>query len=98
MVEDVNEFAPKWKIHDNGEPAQTLATGVSVEEGQLLEEVMLSGMNLSKLSWFTTLFWPYQVIRVEAVDEDCSPHFGDICGYDIESQGQPFTITKEGTN
>lgn len=38
----------------------------------------------------------FQVIRVEAADEDCSPHFGDICGYAIESQGQPFSISKEG--
>ena len=38
----------------------------------------------------------FQVIRVEAKDEDCSPHFGDICGYEIESKGQPFTISKEG--
>ena len=38
----------------------------------------------------------FQVIRVEATDEDCSPHYGDICGYQIESQNQPFTISKEG--
>ena len=38
----------------------------------------------------------FQVIRVDASDEDCSPHYGDICGYEIESQGQPFSISKEG--
>jgi len=79
LVEDVNEFAPKWKIRSNeksseSEPVHTLATNVAIEEGQLLEEV----------------------IRVEATDEDCSPHYGDICGYQIESQNQPFTISKEG--
>jgi len=78
LVEDVNEFAPKWKIHsENKEESasdHTLATNVAIEEGQLLEEV----------------------ISVEANDEDCSPHYGDICGYEIESQGQPFTISKEG--
>ena len=37
-----------------------------------------------------------QVVRVEAVDRDCSPKFGDICDYQIESQGQPFAISKEG--
>lgn len=42
MVEDVNEFAPKWRLNGNEEePAQTLTTGVSIEEGQLLEEVCL---------------------------------------------------------
>ena len=35
---------------------------------------------------------------MEAGDEDCSLHFGNICGYDIESPGQPFSISKEGTN
>jgi hypothetical protein len=33
---------------------------------------------------------------VEAVDKDCSPKFGDICDYKIESQDQPFDISKEG--
>ena len=42
------------------------------------------------------IFFSFQVIRVEATDEDCSPHYGDICGYQIESQNQPFTISKEG--
>ena len=44
LVEDVNEFAPKWKIRSNeksseSEPVHTLATNVAIEEGQLLEEV-----------------------------------------------------------
>ena len=43
LVEDVNEFAPKWKIHsENKEESasdHTLATNVAIEEGQLLEEV-----------------------------------------------------------
>ena len=49
--------------------------------------------SVSKIIYNITLF---QVIRVDAKDEDCSPHFGDICGYEIESKGQPFTISKEG--
>ena len=42
MVEDVNEFAPKWKIRSDNteEPIPTLATSVSIEEGQLFEEVI----------------------------------------------------------
>ncbi len=38
----------------------------------------------------------FQVIRVEAQDDDCSPKYGDICSYEIESPGQPFTISNEG--
>ena len=45
--------------------------------------------------WSSKYFF-FQVIRVDASDEDCSPHYGDICGYEIESQGQPFSISKEG--
>ena len=44
LVEDVNEFAPKWKIQTgNKEESEehTLATDVAIEEGQLLEEVTL---------------------------------------------------------
>ena len=42
MVQDVNEFAPKWNIRSEdiaNEPLHTLTTGVSIEEGQLFEEV-----------------------------------------------------------
>ena len=45
---------------------------------------------------FETLLLFSQVIHVEGTDDDCSPHFGDICDYQIESQGQPFSISKEG--
>jgi hypothetical protein len=43
LVEDVNEFAPKWNIRSEnpGEPIHTLATSVSIEEGQLFEEVSI---------------------------------------------------------
>ena len=46
MVEDVNEFAPKWNIRSDPipenekEPLHTLTTGVAIEEGQLFEEVI----------------------------------------------------------
>ena len=42
MVQDVNEFAPKWNIRSEdiaNEPLHTLTTGVAIEEGQLFEEV-----------------------------------------------------------
>ena len=56
--------------------------------------------NVTYVLWepkeFLLLIVFFQVIRVDASDEDCSPHYGDICGYEIESQGQPFSISKEG--
>ena len=49
LVEDVNEFAPKWSIRSDEkeiseeakhqQPVHTLTTNVAIEEGQLLEEV-----------------------------------------------------------
>ena len=48
LVEDVNEFAPKWSIRsdekeisgeEHQQPVHTLAINVAIEEGQLLEEV-----------------------------------------------------------
>ena len=47
-------------------------------------------------NFYSSKYFFFQVIRVDASDEDCSPHYGDICGYEIESQGQPFSISKEG--
>ena len=39
------------------------------------------------------------LIQVEAHDQDCSPKFGDICGYQIlQSDQQPFVISKQGRN
>ena len=49
MVQDVNEFAPKWNIRSEdiaNEPLHTLTTGVSIEEGQLFEEVSASVCNV----------------------------------------------------
>lgn len=41
-----------------------------------------------------------EIIRVEASDRDCSPLFGDICKYEIQTADStdhlPFTIDKEG--
>lgn len=37
-----------------------------------------------------------EIIRVEAMDRDCTPRFGDICKYDILNDDQPFTINNEG--
>ena len=57
LVEDVNEFAPKWKIHtENKEESasdHTLATNVAIEEGQLLEEVTQHIFNC----WLYTMFF-----------------------------------------
>ena len=37
------------------------------------------------------------LIRVTAKDADCSPKYGDICGYDIlQSDQQPFVISTDG--
>ena len=46
------------------------------------------------------------IVQVEAVDRDCSPKFGDVCGYEIlhtsasddnnEQNRQPFAINAEG--
>uniref|UniRef100_A0A8C4QZF4 Cadherin domain-containing protein n=1 Tax=Eptatretus burgeri TaxID=7764 RepID=A0A8C4QZF4_EPTBU len=36
------------------------------------------------------------VLRVEATDGDCSPQFGQICGYEILTPGSPFSIDMDG--
>lgn len=36
------------------------------------------------------------ILRVEAVDADCSPQFSQICSYDIVTPDVPFTIDKDG--
>ncbi|XP_036901190.1 calsyntenin-1 isoform X3 [Sturnira hondurensis] len=36
------------------------------------------------------------VLRVEAVDADCSPQFSQICSYEIVTPNVPFTIDKDG--
>ena len=36
-----------------------------------------------------------QVVRLEAKDDDCA-EYGDICGYDIETESQPFEIDGKG--
>ena len=37
-----------------------------------------------------------EITRVTATDQDCSPEFGDICKYEIQTADQPFTIDNEG--
>ena len=34
--------------------------------------------------------------QVRATDRDCSPDFGDVCGYEILTQNEPFQIDREG--
>ncbi|XP_072334001.1 calsyntenin-1 isoform X3 [Scyliorhinus torazame] len=36
------------------------------------------------------------VLRVEAIDADCSPQFSQICSYEIVTPDVPFTIDKDG--
>uniref|UniRef100_A0A803T872 Calsyntenin-1 n=1 Tax=Anolis carolinensis TaxID=28377 RepID=A0A803T872_ANOCA len=36
------------------------------------------------------------VLKVEAVDADCSPQFSQICSYEIVTPDVPFTIDKDG--
>lgn len=38
------------------------------------------------------------VLRVEAVDADCSPQFSQICSYEIVTPDVPFTVDKDGEN
>ncbi len=56
LVEDVNEFAPKWKMpkgDETKEPLHALTTNVAIEEGQLLEEVRIShGYFARQMLWF----------------------------------------------
>ncbi|CAK1595642.1 unnamed protein product [Parnassius mnemosyne] len=38
-----------------------------------------------------------EIVRVEATDRDCTPHYGDVCKYEIVTdRNQPFTIDNEG--
>ncbi|KAM5140656.1 calsyntenin-1 isoform 4-T4 [Mantella aurantiaca] len=36
------------------------------------------------------------ILKVEAVDADCSPQFSQICSYEIVTPDVPFTIDKDG--
>lgn len=36
------------------------------------------------------------ILRVEAVDADCSPQFSQICSYEIVTPDVPFAIDKDG--
>ncbi|KAM4702726.1 calsyntenin-1 isoform 2-T2 [Rhinophrynus dorsalis] len=36
------------------------------------------------------------ILKVEAVDADCSPQFSQICNYEIVTPNVPFTIDKDG--
>lgn len=36
------------------------------------------------------------ILRVEAVDADCSPQFSQICSYEIVTPDAPFSIDKDG--
>ena len=38
------------------------------------------------------------ILRVEAVDADCSPQFSQICSYEIITPDVPFTVDKDGKN
>lgn len=36
------------------------------------------------------------IVRVQAVDADCSPQFSQICSYEIVTPDVPFTVDKDG--
>uniref|UniRef100_UPI00398F8B2A calsyntenin-1 isoform X4 n=1 Tax=Pristiophorus japonicus TaxID=55135 RepID=UPI00398F8B2A len=36
------------------------------------------------------------ILRVEAIDADCSPQFSQICSYEIVTPDVPFTVDKDG--
>ena len=38
------------------------------------------------------------ILKVEAVDADCSPQFSQICNYEIVTPDVPFAIDKDGKN
>ncbi|XP_068624721.1 calsyntenin-1 [Battus philenor] len=38
-----------------------------------------------------------ELVRVQATDRDCTPHYGDVCKYEIlTDRNQPFAIDNEG--
>ncbi|XP_058530833.1 calsyntenin-1 isoform X3 [Ochotona princeps] len=39
---------------------------------------------------------PGNILRVEAVDADCSPQFSQICSYEILTPDVPFTVDEDG--
>uniref|UniRef100_A0A1B0C0A2 Cadherin domain-containing protein n=1 Tax=Glossina palpalis gambiensis TaxID=67801 RepID=A0A1B0C0A2_9MUSC len=38
-----------------------------------------------------------EIIRVEAIDKDCTPLYGDVCKYQLLNGDQPFSIDNEGS-
>ena len=36
------------------------------------------------------------IVRVQAVDADCSPQFSQICSYEIVTPDVPFAVDKDG--
>ena len=95
LVQDVNEYAPEWVGHEllDGDNENESAGGMVSSPSTLRVEVE-EGQLLD------------HIVRVEAVDKDCSPRFGDVCGYEIlqtagsdqddEENRQPFTINSDG--
>lgn len=37
-----------------------------------------------------------RILRVEALDADCSPQFSQICSYEIVTPDVPFAVDKDG--
>ena len=95
LVQDVNEYAPEWVGHEllDGDNEEQ-STGGMVSSPSTLRVEVEEGQLLD------------HIVRVEAVDKDCSPRFGDVCGYEIlqtagsdqddEENRQPFTINSDG--
>lgn len=38
-----------------------------------------------------------EIVKVHAIDKDCTPLYGDVCKYGILNQDQPFVIDNEGS-
>ena len=90
LVQDVNEYAPEWA----GQPS----TGNTDDQ----EPGLTSGPSTLRVEVEEGQLLEH-VVQVEAFDRDCSPRFGDVCGYEIlktsasdEGSQQPFTINKDG--
>ena len=91
----MNEYAPEWVGHEllDGDNEEQSIGGVVSSPSTLRVEVE-EGQLLD------------HGVRGEAVDKDCSPRFGDVCGYEIlqtagsdqedEENRQPFTINSDG--
>ena len=89
----MNEYAPEWVGHQLLDQDDDEQSSIYLGPSTLRVEVE-EGQLLE------------HIVQVEAIDKDCSPRFGDVCGYEIlqtsasddnsEENRQPFTINSDG--